>query len=420
MFYKETEFKEIANVGEIPETWEVKKVDELFIVKSGTTPSTKKKSYWEQGTLNWITPTDLSKLNGIIYIRTSERKITQKALKENNLTILPKGSLILSTRAPVGYVVVLKEPATFNQGCKGMAIKNSKETLPEFYFYYLLHKKWMLQNLSGGSTFKELSKDMLEKLRVVHMSLFEQRKIVEILLTIDRTIQKTIEVITQIKLLKKGLMKELLTKGIGHKEFKDSKIGSIPGTWSCESVGNVAKISRGAGYQYIQKSPSGGIHLIRINDFTVFQPIIVAKTKDILRYRVAENDILFAGTGASAGTTIFAEKKMDGYAHSYNVLRIHSTGISPLFLFYSLNSEIAHIQMSYRFTGAAQHFLDMKAISKLLLPCPPPFEQEKIVTRLSAVDKKLRLEIKQKQKYEKIKQGLMDLLLSGKVRVKVD
>ncbi|HEC87330.1 MAG TPA: hypothetical protein ENI49_05645, partial [Thermoplasmatales archaeon] len=208
---KDNEFKQ-SPIGKIPEDWEVVKLGDVFSVETGTTPSTKREEYWENGRINWLTPTDLSKLNGKIHISGSERKITEKALKDYNLTLLPKGSIIVSTRAPVGYVAVLDVDATFNQGCKGL-IPKSSEINTKFYCYYLLAIKQRLEQLSGGSTFKELSKNALENLLIPLPPLPEQQKIAEILSTVDNAIQKVDEAIAKTERLKKGLMQELLTKG---------------------------------------------------------------------------------------------------------------------------------------------------------------------------------------------------------------
>ncbi|MEM5861291.1 MAG: restriction endonuclease subunit S [Candidatus Aenigmatarchaeota archaeon] len=204
------EFKD-TEIGRIPKEWEVKEIKDLFIVETGTTPSTKQKEYWKSGSINWITPTDLSKLDGRIYIQSSERKITKKALKETNLTLLPKGSLVISTRAPVGYIAVLKESATFNQGCKGLVPKDFEKIVSEFYCYYLLTKQLLLQNLSGGSTFKELSKDNLEKIKVPFTKSEEQQKIAEILLTIDKKLELERKRKEKLERIKKSLMNDLLT-----------------------------------------------------------------------------------------------------------------------------------------------------------------------------------------------------------------
>ncbi len=204
------EFKD-TEIGKIPKEWDIKTVDNLFTVETGTTPSTLQKDYWNQGTVNWITPTDLSKLNGEIHIEKSERLVTEKALGETNLTKMPKGSIILSTRAPVGYVAVLKQDAAFNQGCKGLVQRGANKIFPEFYAYYLLSKKKLLQSLSGGSTFLELSKDMLCNIKVPHMTIAEQSQISAILLLNDQRIWFERKQKEKLERIKQGLMDLLLT-----------------------------------------------------------------------------------------------------------------------------------------------------------------------------------------------------------------
>jgi type I restriction enzyme S subunit len=203
------EFKD-TEIGRIPKEWEVRSVKDLFQVETGTTPSTKREEYWLNGSINWITPTDLSKLNGI-YIQESERKITPTALKETNLTLIPLGSLVLSTRAPVGYVVVLKQNAVFNQGCKGLVPRDRNKVCPEFYYYLFVSMKRILQNLSGGSTFKELSKEKLENLKIPFPFPPEQRQIAEILSTVDRRLELERKRKEKLDRIKRGLMKDLLT-----------------------------------------------------------------------------------------------------------------------------------------------------------------------------------------------------------------
>jgi len=210
------EFKE-TEIGKIPKEWEIRKIVDLFKVKTGTTPSTEQKEYWNNGHINWITPADMSKLNGKLFIENSERKITEKGLRETNLTLMPNGSIIISTRAPVGYVAVVKDKTTFNQGCKGLIPKSIKGINLIFYTYYLLSRKSFLEHSSSGSTFKELSKRALEDFIVPLPPFPEQRKIAEILSTIDERIQLLKEKRNKLKRIKKGLMNDLLT---GRKRVK--------------------------------------------------------------------------------------------------------------------------------------------------------------------------------------------------------
>lgn len=207
---KNSEFK-YTEFGFIPKEWEVKKIVDLFKIITGTTPSTKQKEYWDNGHINWITPADMSKLKGALFIENSERKITEEGLRETNLTLMLNSSIIISTRAPVGYVVIVKGETTFNQGCKGLIPKSIKEINPIFYAYYLLDKKSLLEHSSSGSTFKELSKKALEDFIVLFPLFPEQNKIAEILSTVDERIQLLKEKKNKLERVKKGLMNELLT-----------------------------------------------------------------------------------------------------------------------------------------------------------------------------------------------------------------
>ncbi|WP_456418903.1 restriction endonuclease subunit S [Methanocaldococcus infernus] len=205
-FYKEENFKEIEGL-KVPKDWDVKELNKLFDVKTGTTPSTKNKKFWENGNIVWITPSDLSNLRSL-YIHDSERKVNNFALQKCNLNLLPKNSIILSTRAPIGYVAINKCEAVFNQGCKGLVPKINLDV--EFYAYYLKFIKKSLQNLGAGSTFKELSKKVLESIKLPLPPLNEQKAIAERLKSIDNLIETKKKEKEQVEKAKKEIMNLLL------------------------------------------------------------------------------------------------------------------------------------------------------------------------------------------------------------------
>ena len=204
------EFKE-TKIGMIPQKWGVERIIDLFEVKTGSTPSTKINKYWEDGTINWYTPADMNKLNGRLEINKSKRKITSEGLSRSNLNLVPSNSIIISTRAPVGYVVIPTEKATFNQGCKGLVPKTKTETNQKYYAYYLQSKKNNLENRSSGSTFKELGKFILENFKIPLPPLPEQKKIAEILSSADQKLELMRERKCKLNRVKKGLMHDLLT-----------------------------------------------------------------------------------------------------------------------------------------------------------------------------------------------------------------
>ena len=191
--------------------WKLQKITDIFEIETGTTPSTKEKEYWINGTVNWITPADMNNLNNTLDLPESRRKITQKALKEVNLTLMPIGSIVISTRAPVGYIGLVKKELTFNQGCKGLIPKDASKVNTVFYAYYLLSLQEYLNNISGGSTFKELSKDSLCKLEMPVPSISEQNEIANILLTVDKKLSIQQSKKSKLESIKKSLMNDLLT-----------------------------------------------------------------------------------------------------------------------------------------------------------------------------------------------------------------
>lgn len=179
--------------------------ENYFEIKLGGTPKTNRNEYWN-GEINWITPNDLNKLTSQ-YIVETERKITLEGLR-NGSNLLPSGSLILSTRAPIGYLAILDKDMAFNQGCKGILFKNSKEIFNLYIYYYLLTQVNKLKELGSGSTFRELSTSDLKKFNVPLMSISEQKEIAGILQMID----EKIEIEKKKKELYEELFKTMLNK----------------------------------------------------------------------------------------------------------------------------------------------------------------------------------------------------------------
>lgn len=179
-------FKKYSKKQFIPQKWDIKKIKDLFEIKTGSTPSTIIKPYWDKEEIVWITPNDLSQNQFNKFIDNSERKISRKALEECNLNLLPEKSIIISSRAPVGYVSMSSTEACFNQGCKGFLPK--EELYAEFYYYYLSANTLQLRAKSCGSTFQEISKESLNNIKIPYPKLNEQKQIATILTQIDEII----------------------------------------------------------------------------------------------------------------------------------------------------------------------------------------------------------------------------------------
>jgi len=205
-----TKFK-MTEIGEIPEEWGTAKASDIYYIVTGTTPSTAAKEYWDQGKIEWFTPKDLRYVGASFSIFTSERKITEKAMTENSLTLLPLNSIVLSTRAPVGYVGINTKEATFNQGCKGLVPKQPEIVDTRFHAFYISRISNLLNTLSGGSTFKELSKETLGNITLPLPENGEQQKIAKILSDADKEIEVLEQKRYKYEMLKTGMMQQLLT-----------------------------------------------------------------------------------------------------------------------------------------------------------------------------------------------------------------
>ena len=153
-----------SEMGEIPDGWEVSQIGDEVDAVGGSTPSTKEPSYWHQGDHYWATPKDLSKLKSPVLLDTN-RKITDAGLRKISSRTLPVGTVLLSSRAPIGYLAIAEIPTAVNQGFIAM---RCERRLPNLYVLY-----WCEQNLgyirdiAGGSTFAEISKKTFRTVSVI-------------------------------------------------------------------------------------------------------------------------------------------------------------------------------------------------------------------------------------------------------------
>lgn len=155
---------EDSELGEIPRGWEIKSIGDLADVVGGTTPSTKERSYWEGGTRAWATPKDLSGLSVPVLLDT-ERRITDAGLSQIGSGLLPKGTVLLSSRAPIGYLAIAEIPVAVNQGFIAMVPKAGTSNLFLLFWASVTHEE--IISRANGSTFLEISKANFRPITVV-------------------------------------------------------------------------------------------------------------------------------------------------------------------------------------------------------------------------------------------------------------
>lgn len=223
-----------------------KKIEDLGKVISGGTPSTKNERYWG-GDIAWITPKDLSKHNSM-FIFKGEREITEEGLKNSSAYTVPTGTVLFSSRAPIGYVAIAGKNLTTNQGFKNIVVNDENDNL--FIYYLLKNNIKFIESHANGSTFKEISAKVFKNLEFDVPNLDTQRKISKILSTLDSKIELNNQIISNLEELASTLFKRWFVdfdfpnengnpyKSSGGKMI-DSKLGEIPEGWHVDTISNL-------------------------------------------------------------------------------------------------------------------------------------------------------------------------------------
>ncbi|MDF9828598.1 type I restriction enzyme S subunit [Ereboglobus sp. PH5-5] len=236
-------------LGDVPAHWEVSALKRCFQILGGSTPKSENDLYWD-GNIPWATPADLSKLPSI-YIYDTQRKITQDGLNSCNTSLAPAGSIILSTRAPIGSLAIAGIPMSTNQGCKTLvprADSNSK------FFAYLLSISTKELNIRGkGTTFLELSADELGSFGIPFPPLPEQTQIAEFLDRetgkIDALVAEQRRLMELLKEKRQAVISQAVTRGLNPQApLKPSGIpwlGDVPAHWEVKALKHLATLTTG-------------------------------------------------------------------------------------------------------------------------------------------------------------------------------
>ncbi|KEZ23379.1 EcoKI restriction-modification system protein HsdS [Glaesserella parasuis] len=166
-------------------SWELKKLSEVADIIGGATPKSDVDEYFN-GDIPWITPKDLSGYKNR-YISKGERNITKLGLENSSAKLLPKGAVLFTSRAPIGYVAIADNEVSTNQGFKSLVLKDGN--IPEFFYYLLKHNIPLFEARATGSTFKEVSGQVVKNTELLIPSIDIQKKIVDLVSPLDEKIE---------------------------------------------------------------------------------------------------------------------------------------------------------------------------------------------------------------------------------------
>jgi len=411
--FKQTE------IGEIPEEWELKFIHEFAQTKSGGTPQTKVKEYWENGSIPWINSGELKDAP----VLNPTTHITTEASENSAAKIFPKESVLIAlTGATTGKVGLLTFDSAVNQSVT--AIFPSERHIPKYLFYYLIESRQSVLSHNIGAAQPHINKKIVDGLLIALPPLPEQKKIASVLSTVDAAIEKTSEIIEQAKQLKKGLMQELLTRGIGHKKFKQTEIGEIPEEWEVSKLGDLCNIQVGKTpsrkiKEYWDKKKTTrnkwasiadmlGNKIIKdTNEYITDKAIADTRIKRVSAGTLLMSFKLTVGRMAFAGVDLFTNEAIAALAPR------DSNSISTDYLYYAIEQARPE---SYCDPAVKGKTLNQPKIKSILLPLPPLPEQKKIAEILGVADAKIEAEVQKREQLQTLKKGLMQDLLTGRVR----
>ncbi|MBU0613553.1 restriction endonuclease subunit S [Patescibacteria group bacterium] len=357
--------------------------------------------------------------------RSIEIKRSNKYLFDDTAIILPGEGAEFIPRIYSGK---------FDLHQRAYAIFPDKNIVSPAYLYNFLYanRKDFVKS-SVGSTVKSLRLPFIQSVDVSFPPIKEQQKIAEILGAVDDDINKTQEVIKTTEKLKHGLMQQLFTRGIGHIKFKETKIGQIPEEWDVVSIRNSSiKLidgDRGTNYpKHEDFSPEGfclflSAKNVSKNGFIFDEVSFISQDKDraLRKGKLEREDIILTSRGTVGNVAYYDEKiSFDNIRINSGMLIVrHGEQFDPVFLYRYFSSPQMEAKYSSMGSGSAQPQLPVGSLEQVEIPLIPISEQKEIASIISAVNEKILVNKKLKEKLTLLKKGLMQDLLSGSKRVKV-
>ncbi len=392
--YKKTELRVI------PEEWKVTKLEDCcnkITDGSHYSPKSVEESYYKIATIANINNNkfDLESCKNIS--KEEYEKLLKNGCKPNI------GDVLFSKDGTVGLCLVHKQEANLVLLSSIAIIPPKREVLNSDFCAHMLKSDLILNEIIGRKTGTAIRRVVLRDLKTVKIpipTLPEQQKIASILSKVDEQIEQTEQIIEKTELLKKGLMQKLLTKGIGHTKFKKTELGEIPEEWSVVTIGDVITLQRGHDLPVTERTEG---------DFPV------VGSNGIVGYH---NEYKAKGPGVSMGRSGTIGKiyycDSDYWPLNTSLYVKDFKNNNPKFIYYLLQN------LDYeRFnSGTSVPTLNRNLVHPYKIIFPKQYdEQQKIAYILSKVDSQIQDNQNYLSKLQELKKGLMQDLLTGKVRV---
>ncbi|MBD9299241.1 MAG: restriction endonuclease subunit S [Prevotella sp.] len=377
-----------------------RRISEIGTVVGGGTPSTKNPDYWG-GDIPWISPKDLTDYKSV-YISKGENFLTEKGLKSGT-RLLPKNTLLFSSRAPIGYVALAANPICTNQGFKSI-VCDEKQVVPLYLYYYMKANLDYIKLFGTGATFPEISGKTMGKIKVeIFKSLDVQHRIASILSTYDSLIENNAKRIRLLEKMAENLYKEWFVRFRfpGHENVEMEN--GLPKGWKRGSLSDVCEFKRGKNITSSEMQ-EGNV------------PVISAGLEPS-GYHSCSNvrgvNVTMSSSGANAG--YIAIHYSDIWAADCSYIEESTTG--NIYYVYELLNNIRTVINNFQ-RGAAQPHVYPKDVNRIKLILPSKELMLKANGRLEIMHKEIYNLQKQNSLLARQRDLLLPRLMSGKLEVK--
>lgn len=359
----------------IPKNWKWVTIDDIGQVVSGGTPSTKEIDLWN-GDVPWITPADLSNYKDI-FISKGQRNLSQLGLEYSSATLLPKNSILFSTRAPIGYVAIAKNELSTNQGFKSIVLSESAVD-SKYVYYYLKTIKHLAEKLASGTTFLELSVSKFKQIPFPFAPIEEQKRIVERIEELFSQLDKNLEVLyNSLEDVKNFWLLSL------RDSFTDYN--------TLIELGSISEVKGGkrlpANKAYAKaKTPYPYVRVTNFIDFGVDVEnlfYIDKETFEILRSYIINSEDIYISIAGTIGLVGSIPSSLTNAVLTENAAKIClQKGYSKKYIMYYLSSPQGQDQIMNSVNATSQPKLALYKIKDIKIPDISLADQEKICLRL--------------------------------------
>ncbi|MGB8294765.1 MAG: restriction endonuclease subunit S [Polyangia bacterium] len=374
---------------ELPEGWAEAELGELAnIVGGGTPPAKESANFCTEGGYPWLTPADLSGFEGM-YVSRGERNLTREGLAASSAKLMPAGTVLMSSRAPIGYLAVAANEICTNQGFKSFICSDALQ--PEYVLFWLKAINHELQEMGSGSTFAEISGGRAKEIPVQFPPLAEQRRIVEKVEALLAQVNAARARLAKVPTTLKRFRQSILSAACSGRLTEDA---STREPWEDTSLGELVESSFYGPRFSDDDYTTDGIPTIRTSDMDregriVFSspPRVHLEGADLARLGLRDGDLLVTRTGATIGKcAVYSASLGPALPSAYLIrFRLKADRILPRFALLFLMSPEGQACLTGGATATAQPNVNAKAIASFPISVPLLEEQHEIVRRVDAL-----------------------------------